>query len=172
MVTVNYVICNMYFVGGHALAMSVLVAGSKLVFAPQPTRSSSESVCSRPCSSIPSSPGHTIYVSAAHTHTHAHTYTKPKANVYNRTFCYHSFFLKSSSNAYPHIWILPLRCRLFFPHSIFQYKYFLQIYISDWSDTVVYVSTKAAQTIEHLIVSILTTYPGRYMMDTPQKYIH
>ncbi|KAK3573173.1 hypothetical protein QTP86_014842 [Hemibagrus guttatus] len=27
----------------------------------RPTRSSSESVCSRPCSSIPSSPGHTIY---------------------------------------------------------------------------------------------------------------
>ncbi|XP_043111535.1 actin-binding LIM protein 1a isoform X12 [Puntigrus tetrazona] len=27
----------------------------------RPTRSSSESICSRPCSSIPSSPGHTIY---------------------------------------------------------------------------------------------------------------
>lgn len=33
---------------------------------PQPTRSSSESICSRPGSSIPGSPGHTIYVSPAH----------------------------------------------------------------------------------------------------------
>lgn len=32
---------------------------------PQPTRSSSESICSRPGSSIPGSPGHTIYVSTA-----------------------------------------------------------------------------------------------------------
>uniref|UniRef100_A0AAR2JYR4 Actin binding LIM protein 1a n=1 Tax=Pygocentrus nattereri TaxID=42514 RepID=A0AAR2JYR4_PYGNA len=34
---------------------------SKPVFTPQPTRSSSESMCSRPGSSIPGSPGHTIY---------------------------------------------------------------------------------------------------------------
>lgn len=32
------------------------------VFFLQPTRSSSESICSRPGSSIPGSPGHTIYV--------------------------------------------------------------------------------------------------------------
>uniref|UniRef100_A0A8B9RDP6 Actin binding LIM protein 1b n=1 Tax=Astyanax mexicanus TaxID=7994 RepID=A0A8B9RDP6_ASTMX len=31
------------------------------IFLPQPTRSSSESICSRPGSSIPGSPGHTIY---------------------------------------------------------------------------------------------------------------
>uniref|UniRef100_A0A9J8B781 Actin binding LIM protein 1a n=1 Tax=Cyprinus carpio carpio TaxID=630221 RepID=A0A9J8B781_CYPCA len=37
------------------------VVGSKPVLVPQPTRSSSESICSRPGSSIPSSPGHTIY---------------------------------------------------------------------------------------------------------------
>lgn len=32
--------------------------------------------------------------------------------------------------------------------------------------------TEAARTIEHLIVSIVTTYPGTYLMDTPHKYIH
>ncbi|XP_043111529.1 actin-binding LIM protein 1a isoform X7 [Puntigrus tetrazona] len=31
----------------------------------RPTRSSSESICSRPCSSIPSSPGHTIYLQSS-----------------------------------------------------------------------------------------------------------
>lgn len=41
----------------------VVVANSHLcVFSSQPTRSSSESICSRPGSSIPGSPGHTIYV--------------------------------------------------------------------------------------------------------------
>ncbi|KAI4903460.1 hypothetical protein NFI96_012235 [Prochilodus magdalenae] len=43
------------------LSRQVLVASSKPVFTPQPTRSSSESMCSRPGSSIPGSPGHTIY---------------------------------------------------------------------------------------------------------------
>lgn len=39
----------------------VVTDGSLCVFL-QPTRSSSESICSRPGSSIPGSPGHTIYV--------------------------------------------------------------------------------------------------------------
>uniref|UniRef100_A0AAR2LPJ1 Actin binding LIM protein 1a n=1 Tax=Pygocentrus nattereri TaxID=42514 RepID=A0AAR2LPJ1_PYGNA len=42
----------------HRVRLSFL---SKPVFTPQPTRSSSESMCSRPGSSIPGSPGHTIY---------------------------------------------------------------------------------------------------------------
>lgn len=39
------------------------VCSEKLLFVFQPTRTSSESIYSRPGSSIPGSPGHTIYVS-------------------------------------------------------------------------------------------------------------
>lgn len=51
------------------IAYVVHIVGSKPVLVPQPTRSSSESICSRPGSSIPSSPGHTIYVSASLHHS-------------------------------------------------------------------------------------------------------
>lgn len=40
----------------------VIVTVTCVFFFSQPTRSSSESICSRPGSSIPGSPGHTIYV--------------------------------------------------------------------------------------------------------------
>lgn len=42
--------------------VDVLVTDGSLCVFLQPTRSSSESICSRPGSSIPGSPGHTIYV--------------------------------------------------------------------------------------------------------------
>lgn len=48
------------------LKLPILMASScseKLLFVFQPTRTSSESIYSRPGSSIPGSPGHTIYVS-------------------------------------------------------------------------------------------------------------
>uniref|UniRef100_A0A3Q3WA69 Uncharacterized protein n=1 Tax=Mola mola TaxID=94237 RepID=A0A3Q3WA69_MOLML len=49
--------CNQMFTEGEEMYLQ----GDRLCVCLQPTRSSSESICSRPGSSIPGSPGHTIY---------------------------------------------------------------------------------------------------------------
>lgn len=62
--TVNFKMCADFSTCIQSYQMLIALDGSeKLLFVFQPTRTSSESIYSRPGSSIPGSPGHTIYVS-------------------------------------------------------------------------------------------------------------
>lgn len=62
--TVDFKMCADFSTCIQSYQMLIALDGSeKLLFVFQPTRTSSESIYSRPGSSIPGSPGHTIYVS-------------------------------------------------------------------------------------------------------------
>lgn len=86
------------FVVGRSLKQSLIHL--------QPTRSSSESICSRPGSSIPGSPGHAIYVSCPCQHHLSlpkpitiHAQTESMA-AWDCTKCSFAFFLYFSRNIY------------------------------------------------------------------------